>query len=174
MSASNAFTRQPYACASIDFMNGTSAGEPLRIAASDIQGLCKLHAVAVPVEDVDDSHLTGQLEHGADLDALVPQPGGIRLRVLDVDSRHAAAQRGLALGERDAHLTLLELRPFVVPVDERLVEAEQPLVEVTPAIEVANEVPHARRSGHSASAGSSRNCFTVRRKSAPSAPSTAR
>src|SRR5579884_1075954 len=139
--------------------------------------LRQLDAVAVGVEHVHEAHLPGELQHRPHLDALVAQPLRRGLHVVDVDRGDAARQRRLALGERDPHLALLELRPLVLPVDERLVEAEQALVEVAAAVEVANEVPDSYRcfvgSGHRARAGSSTNCFTVRRKSAPSAPSTA-
>src|SRR5579884_516666 len=151
-------------------MNVASAFDPRRITiASVLERLRELDAVAVRIEDVDDPHLPGQLEHGADLDALAAQPVGVRLHVVDVDHRHARLRR-LALRERDLHRAALELRELVLPVDVRLVEAQQPLVEVAAAVEVADEVPDP----HSASAGSSTNCLTVRRKSAPSAPSTAR
>ena len=53
-------------------MNGTSAGEPLRII---VEGLRELDAIAVGVEDVDDPHLPGELEHGADFDALARGAG---------------------------------------------------------------------------------------------------
>src|SRR3954454_19026872 len=136
--------------------------------------LRELNAVAVRVEDVDETHLAREVEDDAHLDALLAQLVGLDLHVRDVDHRDAALGR-LTLGERDAHRAVLELRPLVVPVDEGLLEAEHALVEIAAEVEIADEVPDARRRlAHSASAGSSTNCLTVRRKSAPWAPSTAR
>ena len=72
---------------------------------------------------------------------------------------------------RDLHLAALEPRPALLPVDERLLEAERLAVERAAGVEVAHAVPD----GHqSASAGLSTSCFSVRRKSAPTAPSIAR
>src|SRR5439155_10321207 len=132
----------------------------------------KLDAIAVGIEHVDKAHLPCQLEHDADVDALLPQLLCRRLHVVDVDRRDPTLGR-LALGERDQHLAVLELRPLVAPVDERLLEAQHTFVEVATDVEVANPVPDSGRR-HNASAGSSTNCLTVRRKSAPAAPSTAR
>src|SRR4051794_8141292 len=136
--------------------------------------LRELNAVAVRVEDVDEAHLAGEVEDDTNLDTLLTQLVGLDLHVGDVDHRDAPFAR-LTLGERNAHRSVLELRPLVVPVDEGLLEAEHALVESAAEVEIADEVPDARRRlAHSARAGSSTNCLTVRRKSAPSAPSTAR
>ena len=84
-----------------------------------------------------------------------------------------AAFDRIALTERNQHLPMLELRPLVIEVDKRFVEAEQSFVEVPSPVEVSDEIPDASHV-YNASAGSSTNCFSVRRKAAPSAPSTAR
>src|SRR5262249_51279269 len=107
----------------------------------------------------------------ADLDALVAELICRGLDVRDVDVRDAAVLLRLPLGEPDLHRAALELRPPVVGIEERLREAE--LVPVERAAPV--EVPHVVPDGHyRARPGSSRNCFTVARNSAPVAPSTAR
>ena len=84
--------------------------------------------------------------------------------------------RRLTFGERDAHRAVLELRPLVVPVDERLVEPEHALVEVATPVEVADEVPDPWRSCWITARGralrrTASRCAGSRR---PSAPSTAR
>src|SRR4029079_19779716 len=81
-----------------------------------------------------------------------------------------AALLRLALGERDLHLPALEPGPPRLPVDERLLEPQRLAVERASRVEVAHAVPD----GHSARAGLSTSCFSVRRKSAPTAPSIAR
>src|SRR5579862_5115671 len=140
-------------------MNDRSAWEPRRIIRSsfcDVLG--QLDAVPVRIEDGD---------------ALVAQAGRGRLHVVDVDHRNAALALRLAFRQRDPHLAELELGPAVVPVDVRLFEAQEALVEVPAAVELADEVPHARFA-HNPSAGSSRYCLSVAMNWAACAPSTAR
>src|SRR5581483_7303000 len=109
--------------------------------------------------------------HRADVDGLGAQSVCLRLDVLDVDGRNRAVGIRLALGDRDLHAAAFELRPLLVEVDGGLLEAEQAAVEVPARFEVADVVPDPHQI---ASAGSSRNVFSVRRKSAAGAPSTAR
>src|SRR3954447_8348101 len=132
-------------------MNGTSTGAPRRIIeagasakAASVERLGELDAVAVRVEDVHEPHLPGELDHDAYLDVVAAQPIGLRLHVVDVDGRDPAFGIRLALGQRDVHRAALELGPAVVPVDEGLVETQDPLEEVASPVEVANEVPDAR------------------------------
>src|SRR5579872_1642880 len=131
--------------------------------------LRELDAVAVRVVDVDEPHVAVQLEHRADLDPGLAEAVGLGADVVDVDMRYTALL-GLAFGERDVHLASLEARPALVPVDEQLAEAERIAVERAPGVEIAHAVPD----GQSASAGCSSVSFSVRRKSAPTAPSIAR
>ena len=56
-----------------------------------------------------------------------------------------AAFLGLALGDGDLHLAALEARPALLPVDERLLEAERLAVEGAAGIEVAHAVPDGHR-----------------------------
>src|SRR5581483_992543 len=127
--------------------------------------------VAVGVEDVDEPHLSHELEHRADLDRLGAQPVCLGLDVVDVDRRHCAVRIRLALDDRDPHAVPLELRPLVLEIHVRLLEPEHAAVEVASGLEVADVVPDAHQS---ARAGSSRKLFRVRRNSAAGAPSTAR
>src|SRR4051812_1102661 len=152
--------------------NRASPGAAGRITGSVVRDILReLDAVPVRVEDVEQPHLAVELEHDADLDALGPQPVRLRLHVLDVHVRDPALLR-LPLGERDLHRPALEPGPAAVPVDVRLLEAELVAVEGAAGVEIPHSVPD----GHlyNASAGSSRKVLTVRRKSAASAPSTAR
>src|SRR5262245_3956510 len=74
-----------------------------RRGGSDLERLRELDAVAVRVEDVDDPHLAGELDHRADPDPLVSEAVGLRLDVVDIDHRDAALRVGLARGEGDVH-----------------------------------------------------------------------
>src|SRR5215208_4749914 len=128
MSVSSAFTRQLYACVSIERMKGTSACPPRRIMRSPSlldQRLGQLDAVPVGIEDVDEAHLPRQLEHDADVHVLAAEALRLGLDVADVDRRDAAFGIRLALRQCDPHVAVLQLRPAVVPVDERLLEPEQ-------------------------------------------------
>src|SRR4029079_5208281 len=117
-----------------------------------------------------------ELDDDASLHALAAEAVRLGLDVVDVDHRDAGVRVRLAVRDRDVHRTAGERRPALVEVHERLVEAEQALVEVAPAIEIGHLVDDARLLSHAqrASAGSSTKDLTVRRKSAASAPSTAR
>src|SRR4029078_9837320 len=133
------------------------------------QVLRELDAVPVGVVDVEQAHMAMELEHRADVDALVAQALRLGLQVIDVHVRDAALL-GLALRDRDHHLAALQPGPALLPVDVCLLEAEGLAVERPARVEIAHAVPD----GHSASAGLSTSCFSVRRKSAPTAPSIAR
>ena len=52
---------------------------------------------------------------------------------------------GLALRDGDLHLAALQARPPLLPVDERLLEAERLAVERATRFEVADEVPDGHR-----------------------------
>src|SRR5215218_1310556 len=102
-------------------MKGTSACPPRRIIRAPsllYERLRELHTVSVRVEDVDEPHLSRQLQDDAHVDVLPAQALGLGLHVAHVDCRDAALRVRLSLGERDPHVAVLELRPAVVPVDE--------------------------------------------------------
>src|SRR5579859_4189882 len=158
-----------------------SCGPPGRITAGDYgsartkrrisvlrsdQILRELDAVAVRVIDVEQAYVAVQLEHRPDRDTRLAQTCRLGPDVLDVDVCDTAVLR-LAFGQRDLHLASLKARPALLPVDEELLEPECVAVEGATCIEVAHAVPHR----HSASAGLSTSAFSVRRKSAPTAPS---
>src|SRR5438034_4927405 len=143
---------------------------------SFLQLLSQLNAIPVRVVHVEEPHLARQLEDDPDLDASLAQPVGLLLEVGRVDVRDAFVAR-LALREPDLHLASPELRPARVEVDGELLEAEHVLVEAATLVEVADVVPDRGRHGresYSASPGSSRLSFSVWRKAAAGAPSTAR
>src|SRR3954452_2549844 len=143
---------------------------------SYLQLLSQLNAIPVGVVHVEEPHLARQLEDDPDLDARLAQSVGLLLQVGDVDVRDALVAR-LALREPDLHLASPELRPARVEVDGELLEAKQVLVEAAALVEVADVVPDRgrhRRESYSASPGSSRLSFSVWRKAAAGAPSTAR
>src|SRR4051812_13164693 len=143
---------------------------------SYLQLLSQLNAIPVGVVHVEEPHLARQLEDDPDLDARLAQSVGLLLQIGDVDVRDALVAR-LALREPDLHLAAPELRPARVEVDSELLEAEHVLVEAATLVEVADVVPDRgrhRRESYSASPGSSRLSFSVWRKAAAGAPSTAR
>src|SRR5256886_8899799 len=143
---------------------------------SFLQLLSQLNAIPVRVVHVEEPHLARQLEHDPDLDARLAQPVGLLPEVGDVDVRDAFVAR-LALREPDLHLASPELRPARVEVDGELLETEYVPVEAATLVEVAHVVPDRGRHGresYSASPGSSRLSFSVWRKAAAGAPSTAR
>ena len=84
----------------------------------------ELDAISIGIEHVEQANLAVELEHGADLDLVSPQPVALGLHVVDVHGRHAAVLLRLPLGERDLHLAPLQLRPAVVLVVVRLGEAQ--------------------------------------------------
>src|SRR5580765_6368557 len=119
----------------------TSTGRsisPSVLTIRSSQLLRKLDPVAVGVEDIEQPHLTLQLEDDADLDAGRAQPVGLRFQVCNVDVGDAAVLARFPFGEPDLHGTVLEQRPALVEVDARLLEAERVAVEASPAFEVTH------------------------------------
>src|SRR5579884_376283 len=165
-------TRGPASCAD---------GSPLVDGSLELAGaqlLRELDAVPVRVVDVEQPHLTVELHHHADLDALRPQPLGRGLHIVDVDVCNAAVRVGLADREADLHRPVHELRPPSRTVERDLGKAELVAIEPARRVELAHVVPdgHARNPNarHRASPGSSSDAVSVCRNSAPVAPSTAR
>src|SRR5690242_1776996 len=115
----------------------------------------KLDAIAVRVVDVEQPHLSMELEDRSDLDPLGAEAVGFGLDVTNVHGRDAGLLLRLALRDRDLHLSAQQPRPAAFLVHVGLHEAELVDVEGAACVEVAHVVPDLNRV-HSIRPGSSR------------------